>query len=104
MAKLEDLQASAPDIAIGLSRVGVSGVQKAVRIGRGRREKLIAAMEGMEFDTPKGKMVFRKEDHQALQSMYHFKIKVDPNLAWAVPELVRELKIEDMNVPIRNKR
>ena len=50
-------------------------------------EKLIAAMEGMEFDTPKGKMIFRKEDHQALQSMYAFKIKVDPDLAWAVPEL-----------------
>ena len=42
-------------------------------------EKLIAAMEGMEFDTPKGKMIFRKEDHQALQIMYHFKIKVDPD-------------------------
>ncbi|MGO4711133.1 substrate-binding domain-containing protein [Bradyrhizobium sp. 2TAF24] len=67
-------------------------------------EKLIAAMEGMEFDTPKGKMVFRKEDHQALQSMYHFKVKVDPNLAWAVNEPVRELKIEDMTIPIKNKR
>jgi len=67
-------------------------------------EKLISTMEGMEFDTPKGKMVFRKEDHQALQSMYHFKIKVDPNVAWAIPELVNELKIEDMDVPIRNKR
>ncbi|CAN5383041.1 substrate-binding domain-containing protein [soil metagenome] len=67
-------------------------------------EKLIAAMEGMEFDTPKGKMIFRKEDHQALQSMYHFKVKVDPDLAWAVLEPVRELKIEDMNVPIKNKR
>jgi branched-chain amino acid transport system substrate-binding protein len=67
-------------------------------------EKLIAAMEGMEFDTPKGKMMFRKEDHQALQSMYHFRVKVDPNLAWAVNEPVRELKIEDMAIPIRNKR
>jgi len=67
-------------------------------------EKLIATMEGMAFDTPKGKMVFRKEDHQALQSMYHFKVKVDPNLPWAVLELVRELKIEDMDIPIRNKR
>lgn len=67
-------------------------------------EKLIAAMEGMEFDTPKGKMIFRKEDHQALQSMYHFRVKVDPNLAWAVNELVGELKIEDMAIPIRNKR
>lgn len=26
-------------------------------------EKLIAAMEGMNFDTSKGKMTFRKEDH-----------------------------------------
>jgi branched-chain amino acid transport system substrate-binding protein len=67
-------------------------------------EKLIAAMEGMEFQTPKGKMIFRKEDHQALQSMYHFKIKVDPAVAWGIPELVRELRIEDMNVPIQNKR
>ena len=67
-------------------------------------EKLIAAMEGMEFDTPKGKMVFRKEDHQALQSMYHFKIKADPAVTWGIPELVRELKIEDMQVPIQNKR
>ena len=67
-------------------------------------EKLISAMEGMEFDTPKGKMIFRKEDHQALQSMYAFKIKVDPNVAWAIPELTRELKIEDMDIPIRNKR
>ncbi|MES2976218.1 MAG: substrate-binding domain-containing protein, partial [Pseudomonadota bacterium] len=33
--------------------------------------KLITAMEGMSFDTPKGKMTFRKEDHQAMQSMYH---------------------------------
>lgn len=67
-------------------------------------EKLIAAMEGMEFDTPKGKMVFRKEDHQAMQSMYHFKIKADPAVAWGIPELVRELKIEDMPIPIKNKR
>ncbi|MDE3025393.1 MAG: GTP cyclohydrolase I FolE2 [Acidobacteriota bacterium] len=43
MAKVEDLQASPPEVAIGLSRAGVTGVQKAVRIGRGRGEKLIAA-------------------------------------------------------------
>ncbi|MDB5966273.1 MAG: transporter permease [Polaromonas sp.] len=65
---------------------------------------LIKTMEGMSFDTPKGKMTFRKEDHQAMQSMYHFKIKVDPAFAWGVPELVREIKADEMNVPIRNKR
>jgi len=67
-------------------------------------EKLIKTMEGMSFETPKGKMVFRKEDHQALQSMYHFKIKDDPAFPWGVPELVREIKIEDMDIPIQNKR
>jgi branched-chain amino acid transport system substrate-binding protein len=67
-------------------------------------EKLISTMEGMSFETPKGTMIFRKEDHQALQSMYAFKIKVDPNVAWGIPELTRELNIEDMDVPIRNKR
>ena len=40
---LQDLQASVPDVPIGLSRAGVTGVQKAVRIGRGRHEKLILA-------------------------------------------------------------
>jgi branched-chain amino acid transport system substrate-binding protein len=67
-------------------------------------DKLIAAMEGLTFDTPKGQMTFRKEDHQAMQSMYHFKIKVDPNVAWGIPELVAEIKPNQMNVPIRNKR
>lgn len=67
-------------------------------------DKLIKTMEGMGFESPKGKMSFRKEDHQAMQSMYHFKIKVDPAFAWGVPELVREIKPEEMDVPIRNKR
>src|SRR6185312_9496168 len=38
-----DLQAATPEVALGLSSVGVTGVQKAVHIGRGRGEKLIAA-------------------------------------------------------------
>ena len=67
-------------------------------------EKLIGAMEGMSFMSPKGKMTFRKEDHQAMQSMYHTRIKNDPAFAWGVPELVREIKPEEMNVPIKNKR
>ena len=66
--------------------------------------KLIKTMEGMSFETPKGKMTFRPEDHQAMQSMYHFKIKNDPAFAWGVPELVREIKPEEMAIPIRNKR
>ncbi|NDZ16357.1 ABC transporter permease [Variovorax sp. WS11] len=66
--------------------------------------KLISTMEGMSFDTPKGTMTFRKEDHQALQSMYHFKIKTDPAFAWGVPELVHEIKASQMDIPVKNKR
>jgi branched-chain amino acid transport system substrate-binding protein len=66
--------------------------------------KLIATMEGMSFETPKGKMTFRKEDHQAMQDMYHFRIKNDPAFAWGVPELVGVIKASEMDIPIRNKR
>lgn len=83
---------------------GIAVVEALKKAPSGDTEALIAAMEGMEFMTPKGTMKFRKEDHQALQSMYHFKIKVDPAVAWGIPELVRELKIEDMDIPIRNKK
>jgi branched-chain amino acid transport system substrate-binding protein len=83
---------------------GIALVEAIKKAGGTDTEKLITAMEGLSFETPKGKMTFRKEDHQAMQSMYHFKIRVDPGLAWAVPVLVHEIKPEEMNVPIRNKR
>lgn len=67
-------------------------------------EKLISTMAGMSFETPKGRMTFRKEDHQAMQDMFHFRIKNDPAFAWGVPELVRVIKAEELQIPIRNKR
>ena len=63
-------------------------------------ETLITAMEGMSWETPKGTMTFRPEDHQALQSMYHFKIRVDDDVAWAIPDLVREITADEMDIPI----
>ena len=63
-------------------------------------EALIAALEGMSWETPKGTMTFRAEDHQALQSMYHFKIRVDENVDWAIPELVREITADEMDIPL----
>jgi branched-chain amino acid transport system substrate-binding protein len=68
-------------------------------------DKLIAAMEGMSFETPKGPMTFRKEDHQAMQSMYHFRVspKAKPG-AQVDLELVKEIRPSEMNVPIRNQR
>jgi branched-chain amino acid transport system substrate-binding protein len=79
-------------------------IVKAIKNARSSEtEALISAMEGMHFQTPKGEMVFRKEDHQALQSMYHYRIRVDPDRPWAIPELVRELTWKDMDIPILNQ-
>ena len=38
-----DLQSSEPEVRIGLSRAGVKGVNKAIRLRRGRYEKLVFA-------------------------------------------------------------
>ncbi len=70
----------------------------------GDSEKLIAAMEGMAFDTPKGTMNFRKEDHQALQVMYHFRIKKVQKDDNDLLELVREIPASELPLPVRNKR
>src|ERR687888_1723492 len=40
---LEDLQASIPDVRIGLSRAGVRGLSKAIRLRWGELERLVAA-------------------------------------------------------------
>ena len=63
-------------------------------------EGLIAAMEGMTWDTPKGPMTFRPEDHQALQTMLHFKIRVDDDVEWAIPEKVRIIEADEMDIPL----
>jgi branched-chain amino acid transport system substrate-binding protein len=78
-------------------------VQAITKAGGTDTEKLITAMEGMEFMTPKGMMKFRKEDHQALQSMYAFELDVKPDVAWAIPRLTRELSMEETAPPIMNK-
>lgn len=73
--------------------------------GETETNKLIAAMEGMTFDTPKGPMTFRKEDHQAMQSMYHFRVAPGAKVGtMADLHLVKEIKPSEMNVPIKNKR
>ena len=74
------------------------------RAGSTDTEKLIAAMEGMEFETPKGKMTFRKDDHQALQTMYAVKFVAKPDVAWLVPTLVRELSPQETAPPVTVKR
>jgi branched-chain amino acid transport system substrate-binding protein len=94
-----------PDMFTAGGFTAASAVVAALsKAGSGDSEKLVAAMEGMEFETPKGKMSFRKEDHQALQSMYHFSIKKDQKSEWDLLELVREIPAGDIPLPVKNKR
>lgn len=66
-------------------------------------EKLIGALEGLTFETPKGPMTFRKEDHQALQDMYHWRIKKDAKDNDLL-ELVTTIPAKDMPLPIVEKK
>ncbi len=72
--------------------------------GNANGNDLIKIMEGMSFDTPKGKMTFRKEDHQALQSMYSIKLEMQEGIPYPVPVLLRELSPEETEPPILNKK
>ncbi|MBK9020546.1 MAG: substrate-binding domain-containing protein [Sulfuritalea sp.] len=94
-----------PDFFTAGGFAAASAVYTALtKAGSSDTEKLIATMEGMEFDTPKGKMSFRKDDHQALQPMFHFRIKKAQANEWDLLELVREFPASELPLPIRNKR
>jgi branched-chain amino acid transport system substrate-binding protein len=94
-----------PDMFTAGGFTAASAVVSALKRAKSTdTEKLIAAMEGMDFETPKGRMTLRKEDHQALQPMYHFRIKKEQKGEWDLLELVREIPASELPVPIRNKR
>lgn len=94
-----------PDFFVAGGFAAASAVVAALQKTGGSTdtEKLIAAMEGMSFDTPKGQMTFRKEDHQALQDMYAWRIKKDAKDN-DVLELVATIPAKDMPLPIRAPR
>ena len=63
---------------------------------------LIPLMEGMSFETPKGTMTFREEDHQALQTMYSIRLETVDDVDYPVPVLIRELSPEETEPPVLN--
>jgi branched-chain amino acid transport system substrate-binding protein len=83
---------------------GIAAVEAIKKAGGTDTEKLIGAMEGLSFETPKGTMTFRKEDHQAMQNMYQFRIKKTQANEWDLLDLVREIPAREIPVPVRNKR
>ena len=96
---------SPPDFFTAGGFAAASALVEGIRKARGTdTEKLIAAMAGMSFETPKGTMTFRKEDHQAMQPMYHFRIKKAQKGEWDLLELVREIPAAQLPIPVRNKK
>ncbi|WML42233.1 substrate-binding domain-containing protein [Neobacillus sp. OS1-2] len=71
--------------------------------GEADADTLIKTMEGMSFETPKGKMTYRGEDHQALQTLYAIKLEKKDGVSYPVPVLIRELTPEETAPPVRNK-
>jgi len=64
-------------------------------------ETLIKALEGMRYESPKGSVYFNKDNHQLMQAMYHFRIKLDDKIAGGVGmECVKDVKIEEMDFPV----
>ncbi|MFL0809231.1 MAG: substrate-binding domain-containing protein [Agarilytica sp.] len=81
---------------------GLAVVETLRRAKSYETEDLITAAEDLSFDTPKGLMKIRKEDHQTMQSMYHFKIEVRDDVDWGIPQLQREIPATEINVPIKS--
>ena len=93
-----------PDFFTAGGFAAASAVLASVKAAKSTEsEALIKAMEGLSFDTPKGQMTFRKEDHQAAQEMYHFKVKADAK-GNDLLDLVGVIPASDMPIPVRNKR
>lgn len=63
---------------------------------------LVADMEGIAWETPKGSMQFRAEDHQAMHTMNHFRTEIQDGQDYGVPVLVREIGMDEMKIPVRN--
>ncbi len=78
----------------------VALVQAIETAGTIDTDTLIETMRGMEFDTPKGKMIFRPEDHQALQHMYVVEMQEVEGYDYPVPVLLQEMSLEDTAPPI----
>nr|WP_077617202.1 substrate-binding domain-containing protein [Bacillus sinesaloumensis] len=100
----EKFNGEVPDLFTPGGMTAALAIVEAIKKTEGDTDadKLIEAMEGMSFDTPKGQMTFREEDHQALQTLYAIRLEEVDGVDYPVPVLMRELSPEETAPPIRN--
>ncbi|MDR7189591.1 branched-chain amino acid transport system substrate-binding protein [Microbacterium sp. BE35] len=66
----------------------------AIESGQGDVDGMVAALEGFEFDGPKGSMTVRASDHALIQEMYQVKLVAKDGTF--VPELVDTVSADDV--------
>lgn len=66
----------------------------AIQEGQGDVDAMVAALEGFEFEGPKGAMTVRASDHALIQEMYQARLVADGDTF--VPELVDTVPAEDV--------
>ncbi|MEF3404307.1 substrate-binding domain-containing protein [Agromyces sp. CCNWLW203] len=81
--------------------VAAQMIVQAVREGGDTVDGMIAALEGWTFDSVKGEITVRAEDHAMIQPMYQAKL-VQQGSDWA-PELVDTVDAETVAPPVAGK-
>ncbi|KGX87769.1 substrate-binding domain-containing protein [Pontibacillus litoralis] len=101
----ERFDGEAPDLFTPGGMSAAISVVEALQQTEGdtNADVLISAMEGMSFETPKGTMTFREEDHQALQEMYAVTLQESEEHGYPIPVLERILTPEETAPPIMNE-
>ena len=73
-------------------------IVQAVREGGDTVDGMIDALEGWTFDSVKGEITVREEDHALIQPMYQVEL-VQDGATW-VPELVETVDAETVAPPV----
>lgn len=102
-AMIEHLDAAGetPDLFSPDGFVAAQMIVQAVREGGDTVDGMIAALEGWTFDSVKGEITVRADDHAMIQPMYQARL-VQDGADW-VPELVDTVDAESVAPPVAGK-
>jgi branched-chain amino acid transport system substrate-binding protein len=91
-----------PDIFVESGFSSAAALMTALEKTQGSTDtdQLIAALEGMSFDGPKGQYTIRAKDHQAIQPMYLAELVSVPGKTACEPRLIHEVSAEDSAPPL----
>ncbi|RZS67761.1 amino acid/amide ABC transporter substrate-binding protein (HAAT family) [Agromyces ramosus] len=99
-AMIEHLEeaGATPDLFSPDGFVAAQMIVQAIREGGDTVDGMIDALEGWTFDSVKGEITVREEDHAVIQPMYQAKLTQD-GATW-VPELVETIDAETVAPPV----